>query len=325
MDKVLVWILTVTFSALAIPILQGLGTSSNRGATIAEVQTDTHLPEGLVPLRSVDGRWGYVDRNQTYVIKPQFEMAKRFSEGLAPAALGKKFGYIDSTGRFVIQPQFVFAEPFSEGLALVFPDWGINFLGHQEGYTLFVRAGYIDRTGKMVIRSRFAENAHNFSGGLAAFKPGINYTYGQSKWGYLDKTGNWAIQPQFDIAEDFSEDLAAVCVRIYGPYRDQWGYIDKLGKFVIPPQYEKAQPFSRGLAKVKTSDGWHHVDKQGKFARTDSLPHPTAPHLKEPTHTEQNRYSVFRRAALRHRQSQRSLDLPPVQWPDAGHRKAYGY
>ena len=284
MHKVLVWILAVAFSGLAIPILQRVGASPNGGTTLAEVQADTRLAEGLVPLRSIDGRWGYIDRNQTYVIKPQFEMAKKFSEGLAPAALDKKFGYIDSTGRFVIQPQFAFAEPFSEGRALVFPDWGINFLGHAEGYTLFVRAGYIDRTGKMVIRARFAENAHNFSGGLAAFKPGINYTYGQSKWGYLDKTGNWAIQPRFDIAEDFSEDLAAVCVRAQGPDRDQWGYIDKAGKFVIPPQYEKAQPFFRGLAKVKTSNGWHHVDKQGKFARTDSLssPDPIAPERANP-------------------------------------------
>jgi len=29
-------------------------------------------------------------------------------------------------------------------------------------------------------------------------------------WGYIDTTGNWAIEPQFDYAGDFSEGLTAV-------------------------------------------------------------------------------------------------------------------
>jgi len=41
--------------------------------------------------------------------------------------------------------------------------------------------GYIDHTGKMAIKTRFVENAHSFSEGLAAFQAGINYTSGQSK------------------------------------------------------------------------------------------------------------------------------------------------
>jgi WG containing repeat len=234
----------------------------------------TFSSEGLTPVRSADGRWGYIEQKKTYVIKPQFDDAKRFSEGLAPAALGKKFGYIDATGRFVIEPQFVFAEPFSEGLALVFLDWGLNFFGQAEGYTLFVRAGYVDHTGKMVIKDRFVENAHSFSEGLAAFQAGINYTYGQSKWGYLDKTGNWGIQPQFDVAADFSEGLAAVSVRVQKSDRDRWGYIDRTGTLVIPAQFDKALPFASGLAKVKTNTGWRYLDKQGRFVGTDFLPSP---------------------------------------------------
>ena len=242
-----------------------------------QMQTETSVAissEGLTPVRSADGKWGYIKQKQTYAIKPQFDDAKRFSEGLAPAALGKKFGYIDATGRFVIEPQFVFAEPFSEGRALVFPDWGLNFFGRAEGYTLFVRAGYIDHTGKMVIKDRFVENAHSFSEGLAAFQAGINYTYGQSKWGYLDNSGNWAIQPQFDVAADFSEGLAAVSVRVQKGDRDRWGYIDKTGTLVIPAQFDKALPFAGGLAKVKTNTGWRYLDKQGNFVGTDFLPSP---------------------------------------------------
>jgi hypothetical protein len=260
---------------VSVKSLEGLAISP--GSSAPQVQSETSVPlpsEGLTPARSADGRWGYIDQKKAFAIKPQFESAKRFSEGLAPAALSKKFGYIDATGRYVIQPQYVFAEPFSEGLALVFPDWGVNFFGHAEGYTLFVRAGYIDHTGKMIINARFVENAHSFSEGLAAFQAGINYTASESKWGYLDKIGNWAIQPQFDIADDFSDDLAAVSIRVQQGGQDRWGYIDKTGKPVIPMQFDKALPFIRGLAKVKTRDGWRYLDKQGRFVGTRFLPSP---------------------------------------------------
>jgi hypothetical protein len=266
---------SVLHSKGAVKSIEGLEIIPSSSAPQVQAETSVSLPsDGLTPVKSVDGRWGYIDKSQNYVIKPQFARAKRFSDGLAPAALDKKFGYIEATGRFAIEPQFVFAEPFSEGLALVFPDWGINLLGHAEGYTLFVRAGYIDRTGKMVIKPRFVENARSFSEGVAAFQAGINYTYGHSKWGYLDKRGNWAIQPQFDTAADFSENLAAVSLRGQGRDRDQWGYIDKVGKFVIPVQFDRALPFAKGLAKVKTSNGWRYIDKQGNFVGTGFLPSP---------------------------------------------------
>ncbi|MGM9833338.1 MAG: WG repeat-containing protein [Candidatus Limisoma sp.] len=31
-----------------------------------------------------------------------------------------------------------------------------------------------------------------------------------TKWGYIDKTGAWVIEPKYDIAVNFSEGLAAV-------------------------------------------------------------------------------------------------------------------
>lgn len=260
---------------VSVKSLEGLAISP--GTSAPQLQRETSVPlssDGLTPARSADGRWGYIDQKKAFAIKPQFESAKRFSEGLAPAALSKKFGYIDATGKYAIEPQYVFAEPFSDGLALVFPDWGVNFFGRAEGYTLFVRAGYIDHTGKMIIKTRFVENAHSFSEGLAAFQAGINYTSSESKWGYLDKTGNWAIQPQFDIAADFSEGLAAVSIRSQQGGQDRWGYIDKTGTPVIPMQFDKALPFISGVAKVKTRDGWRYLDKQGRFVGAGFLPSP---------------------------------------------------
>ena len=59
------------------------------------------------------------DKQGTVVIKPQFDDALFFSEGLAIVKVGDKWGYIDKRGIVVIKPQFDNAWPFSEGLAHV--------------------------------------------------------------------------------------------------------------------------------------------------------------------------------------------------------------
>ena len=69
----------------------------------------------LLFFRSVSG-----EAEIQYAIKPQFEDARPFSEGLASVKIEGRWGYIDKTGVYVINPQFDFISAvFSEGLAWV--------------------------------------------------------------------------------------------------------------------------------------------------------------------------------------------------------------
>src|SRR5699024_3659852 len=74
----------------------------------------------------------------------------------------------------------------------------------------------------------------------------------QGRWGpfgYIDRSGQWIIKPQFAIAEHFSEGLAAVM-----PMNKQaalWAYIDKSGHYITPPRFIIARPFSEGLGIVE--------------------------------------------------------------------------
>ena len=78
------------------------------------------------------------------------------------------------------------------------------------------------------------------------------------------------IDPQYEDAGSFSQDLAAV------KKDGKWGYIDMEGNTVIPFQFDYAFPFSEGLAVVgtlgehPTYDGatapvyfWSILDNQG--------------------------------------------------------------
>jgi hypothetical protein len=89
------------------------------------------------------------------------------------------------------------------------------------------------------------------------------------KWGYIDKTGAWAIEPAgFDDARSFSEGLAAVSVD------GKYGYIDKTGAWVIPLRFDGAGSFSNGLARARLGDRWGYIDKTGRLIWHCPVPTP---------------------------------------------------
>lgn len=91
-----------------------------------------------------------------------------------------------------------------------------------------------------------------FSDGLCYANRGGRAEYDRvsgGSWGYLDRSGRWAIDPQWASKGDpavasFSEGLAAVL------QEGQWGYINTSGEWVVKPRFAAAGPFSEGLAAV---------------------------------------------------------------------------
>lgn len=254
--------------------------------------------EGLLPIQQ-GGKWGYINRSGEVVIKPQFDSAEPFAEGLAlvrypprkkPLKPGEKtaellegMGFIDHTGRVVIKldnPLHLNGESFSEGLTK-FWTWD-PVKGNLYGY--------IDTTGKVVIKARFTD-AYSFIDGLAAvctewqkcgfinkagdFVIGPKYRVAHSfreglalagleylLIGFVNKNGEMVIEPQFGnlVGTGFSEGLSVVAYQ-WGKF----GYINTEGAIVIPMQFEMAQPFSDGLAAVRVDSKWGYIDKTGKF------------------------------------------------------------
>lgn len=78
-------------------------------------------------------------------------------------------------------------------------------------------------------------------------------------WGFINTTGEWVIEPQYEDAQSFSEGLAAV--KYYG----KWGYIDAQGKWHIQPKFADAKKFHEGIACVLQFDHWGYIDMSGQW------------------------------------------------------------
>lgn len=72
------------------------------------------------------------------------------------------------------------------------------------------------------------------------------------RWGYKNSLGKVVIEPQFEIAEDFSAEGIAAVVDAKG-----WAYIDRKGNIVVRPfNYDNGpDTFQEGLARFVADDG----------------------------------------------------------------------
>lgn len=236
-----------------------------------------------VACAEASGRWGFVDRQGRWVIRPQFYDAEGFSEGLAevlvPCSEGRescrgyinkqgalvfsipaqratpfkeglaavqikgKYGYVSLNGSFVISPQFDEAFQFSEGLGLVV----------SEGLL-----GYINQNGDLVIPFLFAQ-AQSFSEGLAAVQVKPDQNGVTSKFGYIDKTGRFHISPKYSYASKFREGVARVQVA------GRSEFIDRNGQTLFQTEFEDVNDFSEGLARVRKGKKFGFIDQQGRM------------------------------------------------------------
>jgi hypothetical protein len=80
------------------------------------------------------------------------------------------------------------------------------------------------------------------------------------KVGYINRTGNVAIDSLFDEGTNFYEGLASVKMK------NRWGVIDLKGNFIIEPKMWNWCRFHDGFASLATRNGkWGVIDRDGEF------------------------------------------------------------
>ncbi|WP_235298292.1 WG repeat-containing protein [Portibacter marinus] len=181
------------------------------------------------------GKWGMINKNDEEIIGFKYRSLFPFQDGMARFQnFEQKYGFIDEKGVEIIPASFEAADDFHEGLAKV----SINGLFR-----------YIDKSGEPVFESMFTK-AGPFKDGMAKVKPFENY-------GMIDKQGNEIIPTEFDEVYEPSEGIIRVRKdKLYGFYVN--------GQLKIPPQYELATDFHQGLAAVMLKNQWSFIDTNGK-------------------------------------------------------------
>lgn len=191
---------------------------------------------------------GFMNKQGQVVIEPAFSRVNYFNDGVALVGEQGDWGYIDKNGKIIIEIQYRWATDFSEGLAQV-------LIMPEENGKKVMKTTFIDKKGNEAISKKFDFNSSYES----LFKDGITCVAQDSKWGFIDKKGDFIINPAYEAARNFSEELAPV------KKEGKWGFINKEGKFIIEPSFESAFPFEEGLAAVQIEGKWGFIDKGGKI------------------------------------------------------------
>lgn len=158
-----------------------------------------------------------------------------------------RYGFIDKSGQVVIEPKYKFVTSFFHGVAYV---QDANDNGQLIDYN-----GYLIDKNENKISTVKGRCVDNFEG--------LWLTRIDNKWGYVDKTGKWVIEPKYAKVYNFSEGLSAV--REDSERFSTWGFMDKNGQWIIKPSFSEVKPFSEGLAATGLNGKWGYIDRTGNW------------------------------------------------------------
>lgn len=252
------------------------GFINSSGEWVVEATYDRVKPfnSGLALVFKED-QWNYINKQGEILETPVTEKYYDFQNGVAFLRKGDLVGLINTEGKVILEPKYELIKPFENGHARVeIGDlWGLINIQAKEVVPVLY-----DEIGNYHAHGIWARKSEAF--GLiidGVFKPidgvekiwdftdGSKLTYARShkKIGFIDQTGNWAIEATYDKARAFNNGLAPVAIK------NKWGYIDSKGNQVIDFIYKDAEVFSDdGLAAVKIKD-WGFINTQGELIIPD--------------------------------------------------------
>lgn len=227
---------------------------------LSGVTPDAEFHEGMVIARDgATSKLGFRGSNMQWAIRPAYDDAEPFSDGLAwveqrtPGGVAK-WGAVDKSGKVVILFQFsVRPEPFSEGLAIVTCTNNSNF-------------GYVDQTGSLVISCQF--------GSARPFFKGLAFVRREGRAQLIDKQGQTV---SGGVSQDLLSELMPRDDGDYNFFHTQvqrlTGLLDERWNIVLPARYQSLGPYPadsdpKGLAWASSASPDAHegfVDRNGEF------------------------------------------------------------
>lgn len=203
----------------------------------------SEISTALIPVYNGE-EWGFVNHQGKSVIEARFADAEYFKDGVARVVSADGYvGYINEKGEFAVPAQYIDGTSFSHDRA---------FVVEEGSYPIC-----INKQGDKIFELPQAQGAGGFCEGLALFC--VEKSEDAVLFGFVNEKGEVVVEPQFEVADNFSEGLA---MAFSGDY---CGFINKKGEFVVKPQFDLADMFSEGLAAVLKDNSWGFVNQKGEL------------------------------------------------------------
>jgi len=270
-----------------------------------KIESDSDID--LIAMVKLNGKYGYINTNGEFVIEPKYKLARSFSNGLASVningmkvdaisgVIGGSYAFIDVNDKIAFNGK-TFNEPmyfFNEYSKAFISNYNFGYFNKKgdlvkdkfsflfdfnNGLAKAIKNeehknGFIDYDGNWVLQYEIENfRVEDFSEGLAkVFVRESTGKYSSDwKWGYINKTGDFVIEPKYKECSNFKEGLAIVQEKTkfnVGYKKEIHGYkvINKLGEVIIDAtSYDDIYSFSEGLAAVKKNDKWGFIDNKGQ-------------------------------------------------------------
>ena len=171
-----------------------------------------------------------VDETGKVILKSKYFLAD-YSDGLISFydPTKKLSGLMDLTGKIVVPAKFSSIKGLADG----------KFIADINSEKYFI----IDKTGN--VQQKLDEGLYDISEGLGTYQDKSSSCYG-----YKTTDGAVAIKPQFSRANAFADGYAVVAIENNKDYSTKYGLIDKKGNYVMKPEYSGISYLGKGLYAV---------------------------------------------------------------------------
>lgn len=211
-----------------------------------------------------DGKWGYINLKNEWIIQPKFDMEKfqlfGFSEDLAKICMTDNengCGYLDLKGEMVIAQKFyAFSGDFHDGLAKT---------------RLNDKIAYLNKSGKIAFPSDYNDSSDgDFKNGVAIVSKNCRQydDYGVCEKYLINTKGQNILPGNYTVERSFPEQNYHV---IRNFKTQQGGVIDNSGKILVPPEFSDIGNFEGPfdwISVSKYNDDYYEMtgfyDRNGK-------------------------------------------------------------
>jgi hypothetical protein len=272
---------------------------------LLEISYENFIPfhDGVVVVK-FGNKWGVVDTNGVVIVKPIFDWVRNFSDGYAIVNYKNKYGCINKKGEIVLPCKYKYLTSFYHGLSL-----------YEENKKFW----YINIKGEKV---------------LGPYQLAEEFTYPETiveinnKFGIIDTTGKFLIQPKYDkifgIYKDYYKykyyhyvtlvdkkmgfvnknlktliepnkydllgDLANGFIEVH--LNNKVGLTDSNGKEILSPVCDQIFNYYRDIIKIKKGEEYYFINKKGKIIFGPKIGNARNPYLDEYlNHSELINYS----------------------------------